>query len=81
MVLVCPRICPGYYLEICFRIYHAIYHVGKNIKEVMDSRNLCQIHLLEVDLMKILRDHETLSIVRHVRLHVDFSSMKTSLGL
>ena len=26
-------------------------------------------------------DHETLSIVRHVGLHVDFSSMKSSLGL
>jgi hypothetical protein len=43
--------------------------------------NLRQAHLLEVGLTKILGDHETLSIVHHVGLHVDFSSMKFSLGL
>ena len=47
----------------------------------MVSRNLCQAHLLVVGLTKILWDHETLSIVYHVELHVDFSSMKSSLGL
>ena len=51
----------------------------------MVSRNLRQAHLLEVGLMKIPGDRETLSIIRHVRLHVglhvDFSSMKSSLGL
>ena len=47
----------------------------------MVSRNLRQAHLLEVALMKIPGDHETLSIIRHVELHVDFSSMKSSLDL
>jgi hypothetical protein len=46
----------------------------------MVSRNFCQAHLQEVGLTKILGDHETLFIVRHVGLHVDFSSMKPSLG-
>ena len=40
-----------------------------------------QKNLLEVELIKILGDHETLSKVCHVGLHVDFSSMKSSLGL
>ena len=40
-----------------------------------------QVHLLEVGLTKIPGDHETLSIVRHVWFHVDFSSMKSYLGL
>ena len=40
----------------------------------MVSRNLRQA------LTKILGDHETLSKVRHVGLHVDFASMKSSLG-
>ena len=53
----------------------------KTLKKVMVSQNLCQTHLLEVDLTKILGDHETLSKVHHVRLHVDFSSMKDPLGL
>ena len=47
----------------------------------MVSRNLHQAHLLEVGLTKILRDHETLSIIRHVGIHVDFSSMKSSFSL
>jgi len=37
--------------------------------------------LLELGLTKIPGDHETLSIINHVGLHVDFSSMKSSLGL
>ena len=53
----------------------------KNVKKIMVSRNLCQAHLLEVLMTKILGDHKTLSIVRHVGLRVDFSSMKSSLGL
>ena len=36
---------------------------------------------VEVGLTKIMGDHETLSIVCHVELHIDFSSMKSSLGL
>ena len=47
----------------------------------MVSLNLCQAHLLEVGMTKIPGDHETLSIVRHVGLHVDFSSMNFCLGL
>ena len=53
----------------------------KLLKKVMVSWNLIQAHLMEVRLTKIQGDHETLSIVRHVGLHVDFSSMKSSLGL
>ena len=47
----------------------------------MVSQDLHQAHLLEVGLMKIPGDHETLSVVRHVGLHVDFSSKESSLGL
>ena len=47
----------------------------------MVSRNLRQAHILEVGLTKIPGDLETLSIVRHVGLHINFSSMKSSLGL
>ena len=41
----------------------------------MVSQNLRQAHFLEVD------PDETLSIVSHVGLHVDFSSMESSLDL
>ena len=47
----------------------------------MVSWNVRQAHLSEVGLMRIPGDHETLSIVHHVGLHLDFSSMKSSLGL
>jgi hypothetical protein len=47
----------------------------------MVSWNSCQTRLLEESLMKIPGDHETLSIARHVGLHVDFSFTKSSLGL
>ena len=47
----------------------------------MVSRNLRQAHLLEGGLTKISEDHETLFIVWHVGLHVDFSSMKYALDL
>ena len=73
MVFVCPGIYPAICLEIC--------HAGKIIKEIMVSRNLRQTHLLEVGLTQIMGDHETLSIVCHVGLRVDFSSMKSSSGL
>ena len=47
----------------------------------MVSKNFRQGHLLEVGVTKIPGDHETLSIVVcHVGLHVDFSSMKSSLA-
>jgi hypothetical protein len=29
----------------------------------------------------VVGDYETLSMIRHVRLHVDFSVMKSSMGL
>ena len=51
------------------------------IKKIMVSQNLRRAHVLEMGLMQILGDHETLSISRHVGLHVEFSSMKSSLGL
>ena len=47
----------------------------------MVSWNSCQAHLQETGLTQILGDHETLSIVCYVGLHVDFSSMKSSSGL
>ena len=53
----------------------------KNKNKVMVSQNLRQPHLLKVDLTNTPRDHETLSIVRHVGLHIDFSFVKSSLGL
>jgi len=76
---------PGIYLGIYFRISLAICleicHAGKNIKKIMVSRNFRQTHLLEVGLMQILVDHAPLSIVRHVGLHVDFSSTNFFGGL
>ena len=53
----------------------------KYITKIMVSRNLPQTHLLEVGLTEIPRHHETVSIIRHGGLHVDFPSMKFSLGL
>ena len=47
----------------------------------MVSWYLHQAHLLEVNLTQILGNHETLSKVHHLGLHVDFSSTKASLGL
>ena len=47
----------------------------------MVSRNFRQGLPLEVGLMEILGEHGTLSVVRHVGLHVNFSSIKSSLGL
>ena len=55
--------------------------LDKTFKKITVSLSLCLAHLLEVGRMKILRDRETLSIVRHVGLHIDFSSMKSSLDL
>jgi hypothetical protein len=42
--------------------------------------NLRQAYLLEVGLTSILANHETLFIVCHVGIHVDFSSRTTYLG-
>ena len=52
----------------------------ENIKKKV-SHNLDQAHFLEVGLTKIPGDHDTLYIVRHVGFYVDFSSMKSYLGL
>ena len=74
---------PGIYSKICHEICHAGKKIPtlKNYKKLLVSRNLCQAHLLEVGPTKFPGDHETLSIVRHVGQHVDFSSMKSSLRL
>jgi hypothetical protein len=64
----------GIGLEICFGFCLAICPIGKNIKKIMVSRNLRQAHLLEVGLTQFSVDHAPWSIVRHVGLHVDFSS-------
>ena len=76
-LIIYPRICFG----ICHAICPKICHAEKNIKEVMVSRNLRKAHLLEVNLTKIMGDNETLSIIHHIGLQVDFSSMKSSLDL
>ena len=47
----------------------------------MVSRNFGQAHLQEVGLTYIPGGHDTSSIICHVGLHVEFSSMKSSLGL
>ena len=47
----------------------------------MVSRNFRHTHFWEVGMMQIPVDHAPLSIVRHVGLHVDFSSTNFSLGL
>ena len=44
-------------------------------EKIMISRKFRHTHLLEVGLTQILVDHAPLSIVRHVGLHVEFSSM------
>ena len=68
MVFVCLGIYPRIFFGICFEICLA----EKNKNKLMVSQILRQAHLLEVGLTKIPGDHETLSIVRHVGLHVDF---------
>ena len=77
MLFVCLRIS----YKICLKIYLEIYLAEKYIMNLMVSQNLRRAHLLEVGMTEIPGDHEILSIVRHVGLHVDFSSMKSSLGL
>ena len=52
----------------------------KILKKVMVSRNFRQAHLQELGLMQIPRGRETLSIVRHVGLHLDFSSIEIFFG-
>jgi hypothetical protein len=76
VVLVSPRIYLESILESALKSI-----LLKNIKKIMVSRNFRQTHLLEVGLTKIPVDHAPLSIVRHVGLHVDFSSTNFFLGL
>ena len=50
----------------------------------MVYQRLRWVYLLEVDMMQILVDHEMLSIVCHVGIHVDFvicENLCGSLGL
>ena len=77
MVFVCPRIGSGICHAICLEICLARI----NILRTHNLLECVSCSLLKVGLTKIPGDHETLSIVRHVGLHVDFSSMKSSLGL
>ena len=70
-------VCHGIYFKICYGICPDICLAFNKYKKFMVSQNLRLAHLLEVGLTKIPRDHETLSVVRHVGLHVDFSSMKS----
>jgi hypothetical protein len=74
-------VCPWIYYRTSFGICHAICPGGNHIQKIIVSKNLRQAHLLEMGPMIIPGDHETLSIVFRVDLHVDFSSMKSSLGL
>ena len=53
----------------------------KIIKKIMVSQNFRQTHPLEVGLTQNLVDYAPLSIIRHVGLHVDFSSMNFFWGL
>ena len=46
----------------------------------MVRRDLRHAYLLEVGLTQIPANHEIISIVYHVRVHVDYSSMVISLG-
>ena len=80
VLFVSLGICPINYFGTRYEIYPEICLVEKYLKKIMVSRNLRQAHLLEVGLARIPGDHETLFIVRHVGLHVDNSSMKSSLG-
>ena len=61
-----------FFLESALKNCHAI----KDIKKFTVCHNLHHAHLLEGGPTKIPEDHETLSIVRHVRLHVDFEGLK-----
>ena len=76
VVFVCLGIYLGIYLAIC----HEICLDGNFFKKFTISRIFHQTHHLEVGLTKSLGDHETLSIVRHVGLPVNFSSMKSFVG-
>ena len=55
-------------LEFALQSVLKFFMLEKTIKQVTVSQK-------EVGLTKILRDHETLSIGRHVGFDVDFSSM------
>ena len=70
MVFVYPRI----YLETCHLVCPKICLAGKNIKKLMVSRTLREVHLLEVSLTQNPVDHAPLSTTSHVGLHVSFSS-------
>ena len=69
-----------YVLEFIMESILKFVMLKKYIQTIMVSQNLHQAHLLEVGLTKIPEVHETLSIVCHVGLHVDFSSMKVFFG-
>ena len=58
---------------MCPEIYHEICHAEKKSKKKSRSPEICvRRTFLEIGVTKNLGDHETLSIVRHVGLHIDF---------
>ena len=73
-MFVCLGIYPGIYYETCPKKIP----LGKIWKK---SHGLLEFALGLPRLTEIPGDHETLCIVHHVGLYVDFSSMKSSLGL
>ena len=62
-------------------VIQRLYQLSKVLDSNMVCWNLCHAYLLEVGLMQILVEHETLSIICHVGIHVDFSSMVITLAL
>ena len=68
-------------LEYVMKSVMKFVMLEKILKKFMVSRNFRQTHLLEVGLAQIPVDHAPLFVVRHVGLHVDFSSTNFFLDL
>ena len=78
VMFVYHRIYPRIYYEIYLAIYHEICPVGKNILK-NGLPEFTSSPPLGGGLDEYSIDHETSSIVHHVGLYVDFSSMKSFL--
>ena len=61
-------------------VARALRFSSKDRTIAMVCRNLCQAYLLEVGMMQIRANHETLYILYHVGTQIDVSSMINSLG-
>ena len=72
--------CHGYALEF---VLNSILAEEKNFKNygLPKFASGPPLALLKVGMTKISENHETLSVVQHVGLHVEFSSMESSSGL